>query len=307
MKEGEGTHRAPRPTWWRAAFDDPAQREVVHTLIDTVGMPVLAWPHPTVNVLGTNVSAVRQGQLIADVEHALSTRLRLTMTYVDVPHLHAARRNSVLAARLNTFDQILADSGGVRFAGRLLGKRIPPGVTTDEVAPSLFDLFAQRGSRVFLLGSAPGEAAAAAEQLGTRSPGLKVVGTMHGELDVEEGTPGHYSQAAFDQMVREVNAAEPDVLVVALPTPNQQRFVIDNLVKLKVPVIVSGENWIERLAAPAAPVDQPPEWMRKLRLGWAYRLVRDPVGTSRDAAGLVGLGLRALRQRWTMMRATRNR
>ncbi|MGH3094829.1 MAG: WecB/TagA/CpsF family glycosyltransferase [Streptosporangiales bacterium] len=307
MKEGEGTHRAPRPTWWRAAFDDPAQREAVHTLIDTVGMPVLAWPHPTVNVLGINVSAVRKGELMADIEHALSTRLRLTMTYVDVPHLQAARRNSVLAARMNTFDQILADSGGVRLAGRLLGKLIPPRVTADEVAQPLFDLLARRGSRVFLLGAAPGEAADVAEQLGTRYPGLKVVGTMHGELDIEEGTPGRYSQAAFDQMVREVNAAEPDLLVVALPTPNPQRFVIDNLVRLKVPVIVTAENWIERLATPGAPTDQPPAWMSRLRLGWAYRLVRDPVGTTRYAAALVGLGLRALRQRWTVTRATRNR
>lgn len=304
MKESEGTHRAPRPTWWRAAFDDPAQREAVHTLIDTVGMPVLAWPHPTVNVLGVNVSAVRQRELLADLEHALSTRLRLTMTYADVTHLQAARRNSVLAARMNTFDQVLADSGGVRLAGRVLGKPIPPRVTADDIARPMLDLLAQRGSRVFLLGGAPGEAAAVAEQLAARVPGLDIVGTMHGELDIEEGTPGHYSQAAFDQMLREINAVEPDLLISAIPTPNQQRFVIDNLVKLKVPVVVTGERWMESLSGPS---DQPPEWMSKLRLGWAYRFGRHPVHATRYAAALAGLTLRSLRQRWTASRAARDR
>lgn len=304
MKGSEGSHRASRESWWRAPFDDPVEREAVHTLADTAGIPILAWPHPTVNVLGVNVSAIWLSELLGDIEHALGTRLRLTITFANPNYLMAAARNPVLGARMNTFDHVLTDGWGVRLAARILGRRIPERLANDDIVRPLFQLLARRGSRLFLLGSAPGVADAAAERLTATFPGLVIAGTMHGFLDVQEGTPGRYSRAAFDEMVAAVNAAEPDFLIVGIPTPNQQRFVIDNLARLKVPVVLTGGSWIDHLAER---VEYYPRWVTKLGLCWVYRWAREPVRlVGRYTVELAAFGFRVLRQRLTRTKALRD-
>jgi N-acetylglucosaminyldiphosphoundecaprenol N-acetyl-beta-D-mannosaminyltransferase len=109
--------------------------------------------------------------------------------------------------------------------------------------------------------------------LGETYPSLKVVGTMHGWWDVERGHPGWYDEADQDMMVDRINETDPDVLWVGVPTPIQQNWVTRNAPLLKAPVIITGGSYIDHLSES---VHWYPPWMLRLRLGWLYRLYRDP-------------------------------
>jgi N-acetylglucosaminyldiphosphoundecaprenol N-acetyl-beta-D-mannosaminyltransferase len=233
--------------------------------------------------------------LMADIDCALTTQLGLTITFANPNYLMAAVNDPDLRRRINAFDHVLTDGWGVMLAARILGERIPMRLANDDIVEPLFELLARRRAKVFLLGSAPGVAETARGRLVDNLPGLSVVGSFHGFLDVHEGTPGHYSDAAFSRMVDEVNATKPDFLVVGIPTPNQQRFVIDHLSKLDVPVIMTGGSWIDHLAER---IEFYPPLVTRLNLCWAYRWVREPRRLAhRYTAELADFGRQVVRQR----------
>ncbi|HEX6447007.1 MAG TPA: WecB/TagA/CpsF family glycosyltransferase [Streptosporangiales bacterium] len=265
---------------WRAALPQRAPRDRTH---------------PVVDVLGVSVSAIELPDLLRDIDAALEERHRLTVTFANPNYLVAAAKNPVLRGMINAFDHVLTDGWGVMLAARILGKRIPARLANDDLVVPFFDLLARRRTRVFLLGSAPGVAERAGARLTENFPGVEIAGTMHGYLSVQEGTPGRYSAAAFDRMVQAVNDADPDLLIIGIPTPSQQRFVVENLDRLTATVIMTGGAWLDHIAERMQYYPPP---VVKLRLCWAYRWFREPRRLAhRYTVELADFGRRVLAQR----------
>lgn len=253
------------------------------------------WAHPVVDVLGVSVSAIELPDLLRDVGAALAERRRLTVTFANPNYLVGAAKDPGLRRMINAFDHVLTDGWGVMLAARVLGKRIPMRLANDDLVVPFFDLLARMHTRVFLLGSAPGIAERAGARLTENFPGLEIAGTMHGYLSFQEGTPGRFSAAAFDQMAQAVNDADPDLLIVGIPTPSQQRFVVENLDRLKAPVIMTGGAWLDHIAER---MQYYPPLVVKLRLCWAYRWFREPRRLAhRYTVELAEFGRRVLAQR----------
>src|SRR3989442_7109654 len=95
--------------------------------------------------------------------------------------VRAARDERVRHA-LNNASLAIADGIGVVLAARILGRPAFPRVPGVELAQEVCALAAAEKWRVFLLGAAPGVAAAAAEVLRTRYPRLQVVGVVDGDF-----------------------------------------------------------------------------------------------------------------------------
>ena len=74
-------------------------------------------------------------------------------------------------------------------------------------------------------------------------------------------------------MVQTINASGADILHVCIPTPMQQTWVWQVADRLNVPVIMTGGSYLDHLAER---VYWYPGWVNKMRLGWAYRLSREP-------------------------------
>jgi N-acetylglucosaminyldiphosphoundecaprenol N-acetyl-beta-D-mannosaminyltransferase len=90
---------------------------------------------------------------------------------------------------------------------------------------------------------------------------------------VARGHPGYHEDADVDMMVQTINASGADILHVCTPTPMQQTWVWQVADRLNVPVIMTGGSYLDHLAER---VYWYPGWVNKMRLGWAYRLSREP-------------------------------
>ncbi len=226
-----------------------------------------------VDVLGAQVSAVDMATFLAQVEAAVAARTRLTVSFINPNYLMGARRHPRLIEQMNAYDLLLADGWGIVAGARLLGHRLPERMANDDIETPLFEAAAGHAWRIFLFGSAPGTAERAAATLTAGFPGIQVVGTMHGWLDVERGHPGHYDPDDNDRIVEQINAAAPDVLLVGLPTPMQQDWVATHLSRLDVPVVITGGSYLDHVAEH---LQWYPRTVDRWRLGWLYRLARDP-------------------------------
>jgi len=134
----------------------------------------------------------------------------------------------------------------------------------------LFGQPAEEGWRVFLFGNAPGIAEAAAANVRAWYPGVEVAGTQHGHWADEQG---RIPAETAERLVEEINDAAPDILHVGLGTPLQQRFVAEYRDRLTAPVIITCGAYFEHLAERR---DYYPAWVTKLRVGFLYRLAREP-------------------------------
>jgi N-acetylglucosaminyldiphosphoundecaprenol N-acetyl-beta-D-mannosaminyltransferase len=122
---------------------------------------------------------------------------------------------------------------------------------------------AERGVRLFFLGSKPGITESAAARLKGILPGLQVVGTHHGFMGREES----------EEEVAAIREAKPDVLVVGMGVPLQEKWVASHRSALEVPVCWCVGALFEYMSGQRA---RAPVWMRRAGLEWLFRLVLEP-------------------------------
>ena len=223
--------------------------------------------------LGIGLSCLPDEAFVDAVREAVRTRSRLTVSFVNPDYLLRAHRIDGLAGNVNKFDIVLPDGWGIVLGGRWLGLDVPDRQGNDDICPKVFALSAKHGFGNFLFGCSEGTPERAAANLRAAFPGLPVAGTLHGYWDVLRGHPGRYDEADIATMVESINASGADILHVSIPTPMQQTWVWQVASRLSVPVIITGGSYLDHLAER---VYWYPAWVNKLRLGWAYRLTREP-------------------------------
>jgi len=187
-----------------------------------------------------------------------------TVMYANVHVLNTAWSDPELRAILNRADLVYCDGAGVVLGARLLGHRLPGRMTGADWIEPLCQACAAEGVTLYLLGGRPGVASHAARRLENRHPGLRVAGAHHGYL----ADPGICRDA-----IAAVNAAHPDILLVGMGTPTQERWIAAHRGQLDVPIV-----WAVGALFDFVVGVQPrgPRWMLDNGMEWLYRLWGDP-------------------------------
>jgi N-acetylglucosaminyldiphosphoundecaprenol N-acetyl-beta-D-mannosaminyltransferase len=223
--------------------------------------------------LGIGLSCMSDEELVEAVHEAVRSRSRLTVSFINPDTVLRGHRIPGLSKKMNRFDIALPDGWGVVLGGRYLGLPVPDRQGNDDICPKIFAASAEQEFSNFLFGCAEGVPERAAVNLAATFPGLPIAGTLHGYWDVARKHPGYYDEADVDMMVETINSSGADILHVCLPTPMQQSWVWQVADRLDVPVIMTGGAYLDHLAER---VYWYPSWVNKMRLGWAYRLSKEP-------------------------------
>jgi N-acetylglucosaminyldiphosphoundecaprenol N-acetyl-beta-D-mannosaminyltransferase len=165
---------------------------------------------------------------------------------------------------------VTPDGAGILWATRRLGTPVRAKVSGVDLSARCCALSAQKGWRVFFFGSAPGVAEAAAAQTRQRFPGAKIVGVRDGFFGPDEEP----------QVVEQIRAAKPDILLVALGIPKQEKFIHRNRDILGVPVSIGVGGTLDVFSGT---VKRAPIWMQNVGLEWLYRLAANPKKISKVA------------------------
>lgn len=116
------------------------------------------------------------------------------------------------------------------------------------------------GLSLFLLGGAPGSADEAARVLCGLYPGLRVAGTA----------PGY---AVGTEVIARINQARPDVLLVGMGTPTQEKWIDAHRGELAVPVVWAVGALFDFVSGR---IRRGPRWMTGHGLEWLCRLAVEP-------------------------------
>jgi N-acetylglucosaminyldiphosphoundecaprenol N-acetyl-beta-D-mannosaminyltransferase len=219
--------------------------------------------HSSRIILGVRVDDVTYSEALAHVERCIQTRQLCQIATVNVEFIMEARRNPEFKQVLAGAGLCVPDSSGVTWAARRQGRPVRQRVAGVDLVERIAARAAERGWRVYFLGAAPGVAEQAANALARRYPGLKIAGCYAGSPRREEE----------DAIVGWVQAARPDVLLVAYGAPQQDLWIARNQARVGAPVAVGVGGSFDYIAGL---VPRAPAWMRRAGLEWLYRLLKQP-------------------------------
>ncbi|MGB3990768.1 MAG: WecB/TagA/CpsF family glycosyltransferase [Acetivibrionales bacterium] len=217
----------------------------------------------TVDVLGIPVDAVTMAEAVEKVGRFIEEGGKHVIFTPNAEIIMQAQRDPELKDILKNADMLTADGAGVVLASGMLGNRLPEKVSGVDLVQEIFRTFASRGLRCFLFGARPGVAEEAAVNIIKDNPGLVVAGCRN----------GYFSDEECDEIIAEINKSAPDILLVALGAPKQEKWISKHLDKLDVKVCIGVGGTLDVLSGK---VRLAPEFFRKSGLEWFYRLCREP-------------------------------
>ncbi|MCB8933466.1 MAG: WecB/TagA/CpsF family glycosyltransferase [Chthonomonadaceae bacterium] len=218
---------------------------------------------PRVSILGIPVDRVTMDEAVARIEGYLAVDRPHMVVTADSSGIVAAQSDVEFREILLKADLVTPDSVGILWAAKRSGAPIAGRVSGVDLLDSLCGRSADRGYRVFLLGSSPGVAEMAAERLRLRHPGCLIVGTRH----------GYFPPESDEVVAREVAQSQPDLVFVAMGIPRQEKFIAStlHLMGARVAMGVGGS-----LDVFSGRVRRAPKLFQTLRLEWLWRLMLNP-------------------------------
>ena len=214
-------------------------------------------------ILGVNVNSLTMVQAVEKVQQFIDERKNALVATANAVMLMRATQDEELKHILNSADLVVPDGAGTVWAANYLGVEMPERVAGYDLAQELMREAPGRGDRIYFFGSAPGVAESAREKAMELYPGIKIVGTRN----------GFFSEADEPEIIAEIKAARPDILLAALGVPKQEKWLYKYRQALQVPVAIGVGGTLDVMAGV---MQRAPLWMQKAKLEWLFRGLKQP-------------------------------
>ena len=152
------------------------------------------------------------------------------------------------------------------WASILFGRPLKERVTGVDLIPELAKLSAERGYRIFMLGSEEKNSKQAADVLEQRYPGVQIVERYSPPVKPLE-------QMDDQDILQRIHLAKPDILLVAFGNPKQELWIDRNRERLNVPVMIGIGGSLDMIAGS---LRRAPRMIQKLQLEWMFRMFQEP-------------------------------
>lgn len=215
---------------------------------------------PILNVL---IDAVTMNEAVQRVEGFMKSKEPHLIATANAEMIMMANHDAELKDILNSAALVVPDGAGAVWAARHQGYAMPERVAGYDMAQQLLALSAKKKYRVYLLGAAPGVAEKAKKQAEKKYKGVSIVGVHDGYFNDENEA----------DIIKEIRAAQPHLLLVALGVPRQEKWIKKHMAELKVPALIGVGGTFDVMAGI---VKRAPVWMQRARLEWLYRGIKQP-------------------------------
>src|SRR5688572_10027376 len=229
----------------------------------------------TVEVLGVRIANLHTIEAVAHMQKLIwaASPYARTIYIVNAHTLNLACDDPSYQAILNGADTVFGDGSGVRWAARWQGKKMIDNLVGTDLLPFFFVNTMERQYRYYLIGARPDVIGRAAEYLPCTFPGLDVVGYQH----------GHYDRDDRERVIAAINDARPDVLMVGMGNPVQERWIHEHRTELtgvKLAIGVGGlfDHW-------GGVLIRAPRWVRRNGFEWVQLMLQQPHKWRRDLVG----------------------
>ena len=190
--------------------------------------------------------------------------------YVVTPnadHVVKLEKDGTFRLVYENADLIITDGTPLMWIAESVRCPITEKIPGADMLPRVCEMASKKGYTMFLLGAAEGVAKTAAEKLTKKYSGLNIVGTYSPSYGFEN------DEEELEKVFGEINKVCPDILVVGLGAPKQEKFIYKYRDRMTFRVALPFGAAID---FEAGNVKRAPKWMRKNGLEWFYRFLKEP-------------------------------
>jgi N-acetylglucosaminyldiphosphoundecaprenol N-acetyl-beta-D-mannosaminyltransferase len=220
----------------------------------------------TVVLLGIPFHDVTMDETLAEIDHIVCERVPRYIATANLDFAAQASRDVELQRILMDAHLVLCDGTPLVWASRLLKAPLRERVAGSDLTMRLMSHAAARRYRIFFLGSDEAILKTAKEILEKQHPGLDICGYYAPPyaklLDLDN-----------DGIIDRVKNAHPDILLVALGAPKQEKWIYMNQRQMGVPCSIGIGASLDFVAGK---FDRAPVWAQKCGLEWLFRLKQEP-------------------------------
>jgi len=192
--------------------------------------------------------------------------------YIVLPYSEfvvKAQKDEEFRNILNQADLCLCEGRGLWLMTKFLGKRIKEPINGIELIYKLNQESRIRNQTIFLFGGTQEVVEKTKKKLGE-----KIVGAENGYQD-------------YNSVIKKINLAKPEILLVGLGSSKQEKWIYENLKKMpsvKLAIGVGGAfDFI------SGRIKRAPRILQKIGMEWLWRLMMQPKRIKRIFKGVNGL------------------
>jgi len=175
-----------------------------------------------------------------------------------------ARDDEEFAKVMGRMDLVIPDGVGVVWASKLGKEQLRESVPGCDLCFQIFEQMKDMESkRAYILGAAPNVAELAKTKMEERFHGLDICGVRNGYFGADEE----------EDIAAEINKLRPDILLVGLGSPRQEKWIDKYKGNLDVNLAIGCGGTIDVMAGT---VKRAPMIFRRLGFEWFYRLISQP-------------------------------
>lgn len=185
----------------------------------------------------------------------------------NVDHIVQLEKDEELKRVYENASLILTDGKPLIWISNWYKTPIKEKISGSDLFPRVCELAAKKGYTMYLLGAAEGVADKAAKNLMDKYKGLNIVGTYSPPFGFEK------DKVELKKIERQIQEVHPDILIVGLGCPKQEKYMYHHCKELDVPISFGLGASID---FEAGNIKRAPKWMSEHGLEWLYRITQDP-------------------------------
>ncbi len=216
-----------------------------------------------IEFFGSWIDPLTMEETLGKVEKIIRSRSYAQHVVVNVAKLVMMQKDEQLRGIVNSCRLINADGQGIVWGCRLLGKKIPERVAGIDLFLNLVELAGRKDYGIYLLGAKEEVVTEVVRRFRGQYPGLKIVGYRN----------GYYTDEEEEEIVRNIRDCQPDMLFVAMSSPQKEIFLHKHSQALGVSFVMGVGGSFDIVAGVTR---RAPRWMQKMGMEWFYRLLCEP-------------------------------
>lgn len=253
-----------------------------------------------INLFHVGIDRVDAKSVISQIEQFILSKKSHLVVTPDTLAILRAQKDVEYYKIIQGANLVTPDGAGILWATSTLYQPLKERVTGIDIIQGICQLAAKKAYSIYLLGAAPGITKETSLKLMKKYPGLKIVGNHHGyfhasslsdkmfrcniEKNANTNVKNKDSEIEYNKnkeeeiIIQEINDKKPDILLVGMGVPRQEKWIARNLKskRLNVPVCMGVGGSFDVLSGK---IPRAPLWMQKHGMEWVYRFIKQPKRT----------------------------
>lgn len=220
-----------------------------------------------IKFMNTDIDNLTMAEMLNEIEKLIQKKNCSYVVTPNVDHIVRLEKDEELQKVYKNASLILTDGKPLIWISKWYKTPIKEKISGSDLFPRVCQLAANKNYTMYLLGAAEGVADTAARNLMKKYPGLNIVGTYSPPFGFEK------NEQEMNKIKTQIQDVHPDILIVGLGCPKQEKFMYYHCKELGVPISFGLGASID---FEAGNIKRAPKWMSNHGLEWLYRFSKEP-------------------------------